>query len=105
MYDMDMSMLRLELSSPVDISDALKICFLQHINIHVSRMLYFNITFIINAFCMICANRLMELSEAIEALDAAIEYKSDIIAGKEAEIRRSQVMSQVCTSIYFDLLV
>lgn len=39
--------------------------------------------------------RLLELSEAIEALDAAIEYKSDIIAGKEAEIRRSQVLSQV----------
>ncbi|XP_067928518.1 kinesin-like protein KIF27 [Watersipora subatra] len=38
--------------------------------------------------------RLLELSEAIEALDAAIEFKSEIIAGKEAEIRRSQVLSQ-----------
>lgn len=47
---------------------------------------------------MIYENRLLELSEAIEALDAAIEYKSDIIAGKEAEIRRSQVLSQVCIS-------
>lgn len=39
--------------------------------------------------------RMLELSEAVEALDAAIEYKNDIIAGKEAEIRRSQVLSQV----------
>lgn len=38
---------------------------------------------------------MLELSEAVEALDAAIEYKNDIIAGKEAEIRRSQVLSQV----------
>ncbi|KAF6031922.1 KIF27 [Bugula neritina] len=38
--------------------------------------------------------RLLELSEAIEALDAAIEFKSELIAGKEAQIRRSQVLSQ-----------
>ena len=54
---------------------------------------------------MVYDNRLFEFFEAIEALDAAIEYKSDIIAGKEAEIRRSQVLSQVCMSTYFGLLV
>lgn len=43
--------------------------------------------------------RLLQLAEAIEAVDAAIEFKNDIIAGKEAEIRRSQVLSQVCLSI------
>jgi len=44
--------------------------------------------------------RLLELSEAIEALDAAIEFKSELIAGKEAQIRRSQVLSQVHKMYY-----
>ncbi|XP_046566645.1 kinesin-like protein KIF27 [Haliotis rubra] len=38
--------------------------------------------------------RLIELDEAIEALDAAIEYKNESIHNKQAEIRQSQIMAQ-----------
>ncbi|XP_061178029.1 kinesin-like protein KIF27 isoform X2 [Saccostrea echinata] len=38
--------------------------------------------------------RLIELDEAIEALDAAIEYKNDHINSKQLELRHSQVLSQ-----------
>ncbi|KAI8507850.1 Kinesin-like protein kif27, partial [Branchiostoma belcheri] len=35
--------------------------------------------------------RLIELDEAIEALDAAIEYKNDLIASRRQELRRSEL--------------
>ncbi|XP_074659817.1 kinesin-like protein KIF27 [Tubulanus polymorphus] len=38
--------------------------------------------------------RLIELDEAIEALDAAIEYKNDTIQNQRDDIRRSQILSQ-----------
>lgn len=39
--------------------------------------------------------RMIELDEAIEALDAAIEYKNDNISSKKLELRHSQILSQV----------
>lgn len=39
--------------------------------------------------------RMIELDEAIEALDAAIEYKNDNINSKKLELRHSQILSQV----------
>ncbi|XP_046330087.2 kinesin-like protein KIF27 isoform X1 [Haliotis rufescens] len=38
--------------------------------------------------------RLIELDEAIEALDAAIEYKNESIHNRQAEIRHSQIQAQ-----------
>lgn len=38
---------------------------------------------------------MIELDEAIEALDAAIEYKNDNINSKKLELRHSQILSQV----------
>ncbi|XP_048780280.1 kinesin-like protein KIF27 isoform X2 [Ostrea edulis] len=38
--------------------------------------------------------RLIELDEAIEALDAAIEFKNDNINSKQLEFRHSQILSQ-----------
>lgn len=38
---------------------------------------------------------MLELDEAIEALDAAIEYKNDNISSKKLELRHSQILSQV----------
>lgn len=39
--------------------------------------------------------RLIELDEGIEALDAAIEYRSDTIHSKQLEVRHSQMLAQV----------
>ncbi|KAL3842329.1 hypothetical protein ACJMK2_020357 [Sinanodonta woodiana] len=38
--------------------------------------------------------RLIELDEAIDALDAAIEYKTDIIRSRQLEVRHSHTLSQ-----------
>ncbi|KAK3104146.1 hypothetical protein FSP39_024813, partial [Pinctada imbricata] len=38
--------------------------------------------------------RMIELDEAIDALDAAIEYKNDSIKSKQLELRHSQMLSQ-----------
>lgn len=43
--------------------------------------------------------RMIELDEAIEALDAAIEYKNDNISSKKLELRHSQILSQSEDSI------
>lgn len=42
---------------------------------------------------------MIELDEAIEALDAAIEYKNDNISSKKLELRHSQILSQSEDSI------
>lgn len=36
-----------------------------------------------------CALRLMEIEEAMEAMDAALDYKSELISQKQLELRRS----------------
>ena len=38
--------------------------------------------------------RLIELEEGIEALDAAIEYKTDVIHSRQLEVRQSQALAQ-----------
>lgn len=38
---------------------------------------------------------MIELDEAIEALEAAIEYKNDNINSRKLELRHSQILSQV----------
>lgn len=38
---------------------------------------------------------MIELDEGIEALDAAIEYRSDTIHSKQLEVRHSQMLAQV----------
>ena len=39
--------------------------------------------------------RILELDEGIEALDAAIDYRSDNIRSKQLEVRHSQAIAQV----------
>lgn len=52
-------------------------------------------TVIFKCFYMYFICRMIELDEAIEALDAAIEYKNDNINSKKLELRHSQILSQV----------
>ena len=46
-----------------------------------------------NTLLLVC--RMIELDEAIEALEAAIEYKNDNINSRKLELRHSQILSQV----------
>ena len=39
--------------------------------------------------------RLIELDEAIEALDAAIEYKTESIKAKQDHLRKSSLLTKV----------
>ena len=39
--------------------------------------------------------RLIELDEAVEALDAAMEYKNDAIHSRKEELRHSTILRQV----------
>ena len=48
--------------------------------------------------------RLIELDEAIEALDSAIEFKNYNINSKQLELRHSQILSQVGYDVYCLLL-
>ena len=41
--------------------------------------------------------RFIELDEALETLDAAIEYKNDAIHHKQNDLRKSVLLSQVRT--------
>ena len=48
---------------------------------------------------VIIVHRLIEMDEAIEALDAAIQYKDSHIHVRQLEVRQSQqLLAQVCTS-------
>ena len=38
---------------------------------------------------------MIELDEGIDALDAALEYKTDMIHSRQLEVRHSQVLAQV----------
>lgn len=44
---------------------------------------------------LLYCTRLLELDEGIEALDAAIEYRSENIQSRQLEVRHSQAIAQV----------
>ena len=44
-------------------------------------------------------NRLLELDEGIEALDAAIEYRTDSITNRQLEVRHSQTLLRVSLNV------
>ena len=48
----------------------------------------------INASCT-CSRRLIEIEEAIETLDAAIEFKNETISSAREQLRRSAATAQV----------
>ena len=48
----------------------------------------------VNVCNFLSFSRLIELEEGIEALDAAIEYKTDVIHSRQLEVRQSQALAQ-----------
>ena len=48
----------------------------------------------VNVCYFLSFTRLIELEEGIEALDAAIEYKTDVIHSRQLEVRQSQALAQ-----------
>lgn len=51
--------------------------------------------------CTCYTYRLLELDEGIEALDAAIEYRSDTIKSRQLEVRHSQAIAKVQPLLYW----